>query len=236
MAQHQIGVHTWSHPPMTTITTEGIIAELGWAKKVIKDILGVTPLQWRPPYGDIDNRVRAIATAMGLETVLWTRISPTATFDTNDYNVAGGSVSASQVLDNWESIIGNATVIDTGFIVLEHDLFVQTVELATGYILPAALANNPKFDIKPVINCMKKPISDAYLETNDNSSNPLPSGTASNVPFSSGAPGSAQASGGANGSGGAQKPSSAASVSVSGALVAAGSVFVALFAGFAVLL
>lgn len=51
---HQIGVHTWSHPPLTTLTTEQIIAEFGWTKKIIKDLIGVTPLHFRPPYGDIE--------------------------------------------------------------------------------------------------------------------------------------------------------------------------------------
>jgi hypothetical protein len=51
---HQIGVHTWSHTALTTQTTEQIIAELGWSKKVIYDILGVTPIHARPPYGDIE--------------------------------------------------------------------------------------------------------------------------------------------------------------------------------------
>jgi Polysaccharide deacetylase len=51
---HQIAVHTWSHPPLTTLTNEEIIAELGWSKKVIKDVLGVTPNMMRPPYGDIE--------------------------------------------------------------------------------------------------------------------------------------------------------------------------------------
>jgi len=99
MSGHQIGVHTWSHPPLTTLTNDQIIAELGWSKKVIKDVLGVTPNIMRPPYGDVEfvvlhsylplrlsknsNRVRAIATAMGLTPVIWTRVSPTATFDTN---------------------------------------------------------------------------------------------------------------------------------------------------------
>lgn len=83
MDQHQIAVHTWSHPSMTTVSTEGVIAELGWSKKVIKDVLGVTPVYWRPPYGDIDDRVRAIGLAMGLTPIMWTRISPEATFDTN---------------------------------------------------------------------------------------------------------------------------------------------------------
>ena len=49
-----------------------------------------------------------------------------------DYNVAGGTISVSQVLLNWEQIMGNVTSLDTGFIVLEHDLFAQTVDLATG--------------------------------------------------------------------------------------------------------
>jgi hypothetical protein len=80
--------------------------------------------------------------------------------------------------------MGNVTQIDTGFIVLEHDLFVQTVEVATGYILPAALANQPKLDIKPVISCLNKPISDSYIETNDNSTNPLPNSVNDSTCFS----------------------------------------------------
>ena len=78
---------------MTTVSTEGIIAELGWSKKVIKDVLGVTPLYWRPPYGDIDDRVRAISKAMGLEPIMWTRISPSATFDTGGKQFSESSSS-----------------------------------------------------------------------------------------------------------------------------------------------
>lgn len=54
MAGHHIAVHTWSHPSLTTLTNEEIIAELGWSKKVIKDVLGVTPNMMRPPFGDIE--------------------------------------------------------------------------------------------------------------------------------------------------------------------------------------
>jgi peptidoglycan/xylan/chitin deacetylase (PgdA/CDA1 family) len=86
MGQHQIAVHTWSHPYLTTLSNEQIIAELGWTKKIIKDVLGVTPNMMRPPYGDIDDRVRAISLAMGLTPVMWTRVSATATFDTDGKN------------------------------------------------------------------------------------------------------------------------------------------------------
>jgi peptidoglycan/xylan/chitin deacetylase (PgdA/CDA1 family) len=199
MSQHQIAVHTWSHPSLTTLSNEEIIAELGWSKKVIKDVLGVTPNIMRPPFGDIDDRVRAISIAMGLTPVIWTRISPSATFDTGDFNINGGLITVGQVLQNWENILGNATQLNTGFIVLEHDLFQQTVDVATGYILPDALAhNNPPFSIKPVVSCLNMPLTDAYIELNDNKTNPPAISAAVSggaVTLSSGAPGSAQATG-----------------------------------------
>jgi peptidoglycan/xylan/chitin deacetylase (PgdA/CDA1 family) len=51
---HQIAVHTWSHRYLTTQSNEEIIAELGWTKKIIQDVTGVTPIYMRPPYGDIE--------------------------------------------------------------------------------------------------------------------------------------------------------------------------------------
>lgn len=111
---------------------------------------------------------------MELTPVMWTRISATATFDTGDFNINGGTISSTEVMQNFNGILGNATQINTGFIVLEHDLFQQTVDLATGYIIPEALAFQPQLSIKPVISCMNLPMSDAFIETNNNSTNPLP--------------------------------------------------------------
>jgi hypothetical protein len=203
MGQHQIAVHTWSHPPLTTLSNEEIIAELGWSKKVIKDVLGVTPNMMRPPYGDIDDRVRAISLAMGLTPVMWTRISPLATFDTDDFDIHGGLTTVQQVLQNWENILGNTTVIKTGFIVLEHDLFEQTVEVATGYILPDALAHQPPFTIEPVISCLKQSLSNAYIETNNNQTNPpaFSAATSAGVVTITGTAASAAATGGSKSSG-----------------------------------
>lgn len=88
-----------------------------------------------------------------------------------------------------------APQLNTGFIVLEHDLFQQTVDLATGYILPQALAQKPALTLQPIIECLGKPLSDAYVETNNNGTNPPPSGSAGAtgvVTLTSGAPGSVQ--------------------------------------------
>jgi peptidoglycan/xylan/chitin deacetylase (PgdA/CDA1 family) len=54
MNGHQIAVHTWSHHYLVNMTNEQVIAELGWSRKIIKDVLGVTPNFWRPPFGDIE--------------------------------------------------------------------------------------------------------------------------------------------------------------------------------------
>lgn len=133
---------------------------------------------------------------MGLSTVIWTRISPLATFDTDgvcscsicrglvltatsDFDLHSGLTTASHVLQNWDYIEGNTTLIDTGFILLEHDLFQQSVDIATGYILPDALAHQPAFKIEPVIACLNKPMNDAYIELNDNSTNPPAASAAS---------------------------------------------------------
>ena len=40
MLGHQLSVHTWSHPSLTTLTNEQVIAELGWTAKIIKEVTG----------------------------------------------------------------------------------------------------------------------------------------------------------------------------------------------------
>lgn len=53
--------------------------------------------------------------------------------------------------------------LDTGFIVLQHDLFVQTVELATGYTLPLAMSStSPKLTVS-VLHMANKPYIYIYI-------------------------------------------------------------------------
>ena len=83
MSGHEISLHTWSHRPLTSLTNEEIVAEFGWTRRVISEVIGVTPTTMRPPYGDIDDRVRAIALAMGMVPIIWTRGPQNNQFDTN---------------------------------------------------------------------------------------------------------------------------------------------------------
>jgi peptidoglycan/xylan/chitin deacetylase (PgdA/CDA1 family) len=70
-----IAVHTWSHQYMTSMSNEDVLSELGWTMQIIADLNGGRiPRFWRPPFGDVDNRVRAIAKGVfGLETVVWNK-------------------------------------------------------------------------------------------------------------------------------------------------------------------
>lgn len=56
---------------MTSFTNEEAFAELWYTRKIIKDILGVTPLCWRPPFGDVDDRIRLIAKGLNMTTNVW---------------------------------------------------------------------------------------------------------------------------------------------------------------------
>jgi peptidoglycan/xylan/chitin deacetylase (PgdA/CDA1 family) len=58
---------------MTTKTNLEVVGELGWTMELIHNSTGGrVPKYWRPPYGDSDMRVRAIAKEVfGLTTVMW---------------------------------------------------------------------------------------------------------------------------------------------------------------------
>jgi chitin deacetylase len=68
----QVAVHTWSHTLMSNKTNMELLGELGWNMQIIYDYSGRIPTLWRPPQGDIDNRVRAVAEhVFNLTTVMW---------------------------------------------------------------------------------------------------------------------------------------------------------------------
>lgn len=168
MKGHHIGVHTFSHHPMTTLSNAQVVAELGWTKKLLTELLGVTPLHWRPPFGDVDDRVRAIATQMNLTTIIWTAapVSGQANFDTNDWKISSGTGNSSGTnsYNVFQKIVETAKTLDHGIITLEHDLYQQSVDLAYNYIVPYGIQQG----LKPqsIQQCIGKSLSDVYTPVN----------------------------------------------------------------------
>lgn len=131
---------------MTSLTNEQAFAELYYSKKAIKDVIGVTVQCWRPPYGDVDDRIRYIAQSLGMTTVIWED-------NTFDYEIA--TLSASKVQANYDAIFAkaaNGTYSTHGTIVLTHELNNDTMALGEKnlpqmkssfkYVAPVAVCYN----------------------------------------------------------------------------------------------
>lgn len=68
---HLVANHTWNHPQLTTLDDADVRDELRRTQDAITDATGFRPFLLRPPYGDVDGRVRSLATRTGLDVVLW---------------------------------------------------------------------------------------------------------------------------------------------------------------------
>ncbi|KAL0065477.1 hypothetical protein AAF712_007541 [Marasmius tenuissimus] len=150
---HEICVHTWSHLHMTTLTSEVAFAELWYSKpffmQAIKTIVGVTPTCWRPPFGDVDDRIRAIANGLGLKNILWK-------YDTFDWQVGPSSTTKPETIDaNYQAFINavkNGTFNREGGIILTHEAsnftmseaikFYPALKAAFRHIVPVGVAMN----------------------------------------------------------------------------------------------
>ncbi|KAF9165112.1 chitin deacetylase [Actinomortierella ambigua] len=128
---HHIALHTWSHAGLTTLTNQQIVAEIKWTEKIIRDATGLTTKYIRPPYGDVDNRVREILRQLGYKTVIWT-----PGWDTNDWQVVQRHVSEDVVFQSFNRALARMHQIKSqsghaaGPITLEHDFTPETISLS----------------------------------------------------------------------------------------------------------
>ncbi|HEX4393315.1 MAG TPA: polysaccharide deacetylase family protein [Mycobacterium sp.] len=68
----EIGVHTWDHPHLPTLSPDVINWQMTSTIDQIKAATGVTPTLFRPPYGDTNQTIRDIAARNGMTEVIWT--------------------------------------------------------------------------------------------------------------------------------------------------------------------
>ncbi|KAF9475385.1 glycoside hydrolase/deacetylase [Pholiota conissans] len=152
---HEICVHTWSHNYMTSFESQNAFAELYYT---IKLVTGVTPTCWRPPFGDVDDRIRAIAKGLGLRTIIWK-------YDSDDWRFGSTpGVTQATVDGNYQSLIDLAnkgTFATAGAIILTHELnaFTMSEAMKMYPLLKAAFKN-----IVPV--GVGYNVTQPYVETN----------------------------------------------------------------------
>lgn len=130
---------------MTTLTNAEVVAELYWTLRAIKEATGITPRCWRPPQGDVDDRVRAIAWQMGMHTILWDK-------DTQDWNLqapGGGYLSPGQVDKKFSKWLREQKSQTHGTVVLQHELNSATIRMAEKWL--PKIKNN--FKVVPASAC-----------------------------------------------------------------------------------
>lgn len=145
---HEICAHTWSHRYITAFQSEDAFAELWYTLKAIKLVTGVTPTCWRPPYGDVDDRIRAIANAIGLQTIMWG-------YDSTDWKEGQDGYTVADVDQNYQLFINKETAgtfSTAGGIMLTHELSNFTMSEAIkwyprlkasfSYLVPIGVALN----------------------------------------------------------------------------------------------
>jgi len=67
--QFEIAAHSYYHPHMMEKDDERVLRELKRTQTLIKRITGRTPRYFRPPFGEVDERIAKIAAGAGLITV-----------------------------------------------------------------------------------------------------------------------------------------------------------------------
>ncbi|KAJ3173874.1 chitin deacetylase [Geranomyces variabilis] len=149
-AGHQIAGHTWTHYPLTSLTNEQIVAEFRYTEAMIYQAIGKLPTMFRPPCGDIDDRVRAIASALGYRAVIWTN-----TRDDTAADVTTQTAAASQQI---EATIKTWFTPQPGFVSLQHDIDDFTTKIGID-TLSAIAAAGASFPLKPqpVGTCVNLP-------------------------------------------------------------------------------
>ncbi|MEV5439545.1 polysaccharide deacetylase family protein [Streptomyces sp. NPDC052682] len=104
-----VGNHSYTHPHLTQLTQAQIDAEISRTQQAVAAAGGGTPKLFRPPYGETNATVRAVAARYGLTQIIWD-------VDSQDWN--GASTDA---------IVQAAGRLTNGQIILMHDWAANTL-------------------------------------------------------------------------------------------------------------
>ncbi|MEU5266187.1 polysaccharide deacetylase family protein [Amycolatopsis sp. NPDC021455] len=107
-AGHEIGNHSWNHPDLRQLSPDQIHDQIGRTDRAVTDAVGHPPTVIRPPYGAINDDVRAAADR---PMILWS-------VDTLDWKFHDSAKVAQTVLDKTKP----------GDIVLLHDIHPTSVD------------------------------------------------------------------------------------------------------------
>lgn len=118
---HEIGNHSWSHRQLTNLSDREITDQIMRTRAKIYEITGRDCLIMRPPYGAINDQVKAVGKEVGVSFVNWS-------VDTLDWKTRNAEAVCKEILSN----------ASDGAIILCHDLHRSTVD-AMETVIPKLL-------------------------------------------------------------------------------------------------
>ena len=133
---HVLGIHTMTHPDMTSLGREEQIAEIQPLIDLITEATGQPPRYFRPPYGAYNDQLLATLDELGLELINW----------------SNGSLDWEGVVDGYKD--PNQVVADVldqlhpGAVILAHDTMKHTAE-AVPLIIAALRERGYDFVVLP---------------------------------------------------------------------------------------
>ncbi|MFI1355282.1 polysaccharide deacetylase family protein [Streptomyces sp. NPDC020898] len=98
-----VGNHSYTHPHLTQLGQAQIDSEISRTQQAVAGAGGGTPVLFRPPYGETNATVRAVAARYGLTQIIWD-------VDSQDWNGAGT-----------DAIVQAAARLTGGQVMLMHD-------------------------------------------------------------------------------------------------------------------
>ncbi|KIM34055.1 carbohydrate esterase family 4 protein [Serendipita vermifera MAFF 305830] len=135
---HQIASHTWSHKDLTTLSDADITNEMAKVDTAIEAITGARPAFMRPPNGNVNAKVSAIAKARGQDVVLWS-------FDSQDWN----GLSAAQSKARYDSAIASNP---NTLLALNHETYSGTANDVLPYAID--LLKSKGYKLVTVAECL----------------------------------------------------------------------------------
>jgi peptidoglycan/xylan/chitin deacetylase (PgdA/CDA1 family) len=88
---HEIGIHSWWHASYTGLSSGGVQSDIARCRTALEGAID-GPVRWvRPPYGSVNDRVRAAINDAGYHVAMWS-------IDPRDWQNPGSSVVADRIL------------------------------------------------------------------------------------------------------------------------------------------
>ncbi|KAG0168754.1 chitin deacetylase [Apophysomyces sp. BC1034] len=162
-AGHQIASHTYSHSHLMSLTNEEIVFEIKATEEAIWDAAGVRPRYVRPPFGEVDDRVRAVLEKLGYKVLMW-NVDPT------DYKVFQLADAAKRIMGSFENASNGIDTDlnlhnDPGFISLQHDLYSPSIAQVPHII---RMLKEKGFDLITAAACQNdEPMQAQAIKSND---------------------------------------------------------------------